>query len=73
MTSKRWLWYLGALLSAVAAYLFLATSLRMVWIGAFTNADVGLLRLWFWFYFVLFFASLVSIVFCIKRGRAHVR
>lgn len=73
MTGKRWLWYLGALISTVAAYLFLATSLRMVWLSAFTNANVGLLRLWFWLYLVLFFASLVSIVFCIKRGRAYVR
>jgi hypothetical protein len=68
MNAKSMLWYLGAVVLVVMSYLFLSTSLRMVWLSSFTNADVDRLRLWFWLYAGLFVLSLCLVVVCVRRG-----
>ena len=65
---KRTFWYLGAIILAIALYFFLSMALQMVWLSAFTHANVP--RLWFYFviYCALFIAALIGLIVCIKRG-----
>jgi len=67
---KRILWYSGAAIFGVAAYIFLNAALHMAWLSGFTHANVSKLQIYFMVYCALFISAATGIIICVKRGNA---